>query len=223
MIVPFRAFSLGLVLLISGWSTASEEPQSLSLEGVIVADDPTHSVALVRQSGASRARVLRVGQELAGYVLVSVTRGQARLRSPSEDLVLSVGLSASNETVSDAPPVASVRAAPEFEWQRRAFSRSSDRPRLEKEIPVILSDTELTPRVEGGEIRGLELIRIPDGTLLSESGLRPGDVLQSLNGEPLIGLESLWELLARFDGKGELRLVVERRGEIVRLAYAIED
>ena len=49
-------------------------------------------------------------------------------------------------------------------------------------MPVILSETRLTASVERGEVRGLTLTRLPDGTLLSESGLKLGDVILSING-----------------------------------------
>src|SRR3990172_942286 len=94
------------------------------------------------------------------------------------------------------------------------------RARLEKEIPVILSETDLTPRVEDGEVRGLRVARLPDGTLLSESGLLPGDILVSINGEPLVGVDALWDLIARLVDQDEIRIVVRRRGEVLKLAYA---
>jgi type II secretory pathway component PulC len=87
-------------------------------------------------------------------------------------------------------------------------------------MPVILRETNLTPRVEDGEIRGLSVSRLPDGTLLSECGLLPGDVLVSINGEPLVGVEALFGLIARLADQEEIRVVVRRRGEVLKLAYA---
>lgn len=199
-----------------------EQADELVLEGVIVARNPAHSVALLRRVGAERARAIRVGQSYGGRILVEVTTDFARLQTDDGSFELAWSDRGSAYRASTRAR-AEMAVTSEPEWERRRYSRATDGVRLEKEIPVILSDTELTPRVEAGEIRGLELLRIPDGTLLSEAGLRPGDVLRSLNGQPLSGLESLWELLARFDGKSELRLIVERRGEVVRLAYALDN
>ncbi|MGH9391496.1 MAG: hypothetical protein ACRD1Z_17970, partial [Vicinamibacteria bacterium] len=103
---------------------------------------------------------------------------------------------------------------------RRSFPREVARARLEKEIPVILSETDIIPRVEDGEVRGLSVARLPDGTLLSESGLLPGDILVSINGEPLVGVDALWDLIARLVDQDEIRIVVRRRGEVLKLAYA---
>jgi type II secretory pathway component PulC len=74
--------------------------------------------------------------------------------------------------------------------------------------------------VEDGEVRGLSVSRLPDGTLLSESGLLPGDILVSINGQPLVGVEALWELIPKLVDQEEIRIVVRRRGEMLKLAYA---
>ena len=182
------------------------------LEGVIVASNPANSIALLKRAGARRARPLRVGQKFAGYVLLEVARDSALVESAAGRLRLV--LAGGEATIEHASQELS------GPWVRRDFSKSTAAARLEKEMPVILSETRLTASVVGGEVRGLTLTRLPDGTLLSESGLKLGDVILSINGEPLRGLDSLWELLARFKDEDELRLIVERRGAVVRLAYA---
>lgn len=208
---------LVLVATASGAQDGSGEAE-LVLDGVIVAENPADSIALVRRAGARRARTLRVGREYGGYVLVEVGRESVLLEGRRGHIRLTLGGTEAAEVV-----VAPEREEPRPEsgplWVRRSFSRSEASQRLEREMPVILSDTELTPRVVEGEVRGLELLRLPDGTVLSQSGLLPGDVLRSINEEPLRGLDSLWQLLARFAEDDELRVVVERRGAVVRFAY----
>ncbi|GMR23265.1 MAG: hypothetical protein BMS9Abin37_1679 [Acidobacteriota bacterium] len=194
-----------------------DERVELVLDGVIVAASPADSIALIRRAGGRRARALRVGQEYCGYVLVEVTRNSVFLKGPHAGLRIAIaGSTALTALASEPEPE---RTEPGLLWVRRSFSRAEANQRLEKEIPVILSDTEVTPRVVEGEVLGLELLRLPDGTVLSQSGLLPGDVLRSINEQPLRGLDSLWRLLARFADNDELRVVVDRRGEVVRFAY----
>jgi len=189
----------------------------LVLDGVIVAANPVDSVALVRRAEMKRAQALRVGQKLQGYVLLEVTREFARFRGDEGELRLFVAAAGD----STSPPKEGLsNDGGDSEWIRRAFPRAVARERLAKEIPVILSETDLAPRVEDGEVRGLRVSRLPDGTLLSESGLLPGDLLVSINGEPLSGIEGLWELIARLVDQEEIRVVVRRRGETLKLAYA---
>ena len=203
------------------WAHVRQAPQpedervELVLDGVIVATNPADSIALVRRAGGRRARALRVGHEYSGYVLVEVTRNSAFLEGPDGGLRIAIGGATAATALAPEPE----RTEPELLWVRRSFSRAEANQRLEKEIPVILSDTEVTPRVVDGEVQGLELFRLPDGTVLSQSGLLPGDVLRSINEQPLRGLDSLWRLLARFADDDELRVVVVRRGEVIRFAY----
>jgi type II secretion system protein C len=214
--------SMGLLAL---WialvaSSGQEEPLELTLDGVIVAANPADSVALVRRAGAPRAHALRIGQEIAGYVLVEVSRSSARLQSVDGELRLVLpGAGDSAGPVHSETPRPGVPGR-EDGWSRRAFSRAEARARLSKEIPVILSETDLATRIEDGEARGVAVNRLPEGTILSESGLLPGDVLVSINDEPLRDVDSLFQLLSRLLEEEEIRVLVRRRGEVLRLAYA---
>jgi type II secretion system protein C len=210
---------IGFLLWILSLAPAAQRGNELVLSGVIVAANPADSVALVRRASGGRAQIVRVGQELHGYVLLEVAKGFVRFvgrRGQGEDLVLTLpGAPAAASRAEDGPS----KGSGESEWIRRAFPREIARARLEKEMPVILSETDLTPRVEEGEVRGLSVARLPDGTLLSETGLLPGDILVSINGEPLVGVEALWELIPRLVDQEEIRIVVRRRGEVLKLAY----
>jgi type II secretion system protein C len=208
--------SAGALLWISLFASTAEQGTELVLDGVIVAENPADSVALVRRAEAGRAQILRVGQELQGYVLLEVAKGFVRFQGRDSELRLFLAGTPSSTEPAEAEPS---KGGGDSEWIRRAFPREVARARLEKEIPVILSETDLTPRVEDGEVRGLSVARLPDGTLLSESGLLPGDILVSINGEPLVGVDALWDLIARLVDQDEIRIVVRRRGEVLKLAY----
>jgi len=207
----------GAVLWISLLVPAAEKGAPFVLDGVIVAEDSANSVALVRRVEAGRAQILRLGQEFHGYSLIEVAKGFVRMQGPDSELRLPLTGARSPAEPAEAQHG---KESEDSEWIRRAFPREAARARLEKEIPVILSETDLTPRVEEGEVRGLSVSRLPDGTLLSESGLLPGDILVSINGEPLVGVDALWEIIARLVDQDEIRIVVRRRGEVLKLAYA---
>ncbi len=225
-----RFSTVAICMALAFCELAGAQEDRLVLDGVIVAENPAHSIALVRWSGVSRAQPLRLGQEYYGYVLVAVEDGSALLDSIRGALRLHVDGSAKARTTGPTPagPAGAANepagAANEDDgWVFRHVSRAEASARLKKEMPVILSETELSPRVVDGEILGLELRRLPDGTLLSETGLLPGDLLRSINGEPLRGLDSLWDLLARLRDAHELRVVLERRGQLLRFAYVLTE
>jgi type II secretory pathway component PulC len=124
------------------------------------------------------------------------------------------------ETGQSDPP--SIREASSLrtgeEVPLREMERVRTEERLERELPVILGETRVTPRVEQGELRGLRITHLPGGTLLSEFGLRVGDVLMSVNEQPVESLGALNGLYADLLKEREIRIVIEREGRIVELA-----
>jgi S1-C subfamily serine protease len=69
-------------------------------------------------------------------------------------------------------------------------------------------------------VTGLLLSRLPAG-ILSDVGLRPGDVLQSLNDVPVDSLATLASLWPRFQSATEVRAVVLRDGRPLNLTVAL--
>ncbi|MGH9324954.1 MAG: PDZ domain-containing protein [Vicinamibacteria bacterium] len=199
------------------WIWSALLSSEIVLDGVIVASNPADSVALVRRAESERAQILRVGETFQGYVLAEIARDSVRFEGGGGELRLFLE---GSEIAVDRTRASPLPEDGDSVWIRRAFSREVARERFSKEIPVILSDTDLEPSVEEGEVRGLSVARLPDGTLLSESGLLPGDVLVSINGEPLRDVDSLWDLIARIVDQDEIRVVVRRRDQLLKLAYA---
>jgi type II secretory pathway component PulC len=93
--------------------------------------------------------------------------------------------------------------------------------RLGGEIPRILAETTVVPVMEDGHVAGLALTRIPDGTLLSEAGLRAGDVLTEVNDTRIDGMATLIGLWPRLQNASELRAVVLRNGQPVSLSLTL--
>jgi general secretion pathway protein C len=96
--------------------------------------------------------------------------------------------------------------------ERREMER-----RLGQEVPRILAETTLVPVTESGQVAGFTLTRLPEGTLLSDAGLRPGDVLTSINDTPIDSLGTLIGLWPRLQSESDIRAVVVRNGRPVAL------
>jgi type II secretory pathway component PulC len=193
------------------------------LEGIVVSANPSSSVALVRRLDMSRGRSLQVGESAFGVKLLEVLDGEAVFERDGIRfrLLLGGGQAPPPPVVADQPEESSGgRRGKTTEWVLRELERSEADERIEKEMPVILSETALVPRVAEGEVRGLVIVRLPDGTILSEAGLLPGDVLLSINELPMNGFSALVNLYPRLRSEDEIRVVVERDGKIMKLAYS---
>jgi type II secretory pathway component PulC len=93
--------------------------------------------------------------------------------------------------------------------------------RLASEIPRILGETALQPVTEDGRVVGLRLVRVASGTLLTDLGLQPGDVLTEINGTPTDSLPALIGLWTRLQNETALRATVLRGGRPLQLSVTL--
>jgi len=94
--------------------------------------------------------------------------------------------------------------------ERRWLDRGSRRMTVERTVDR--NGGDLLPAVP--ELRS---IRLPEGTLLTDAGLRPGDVLTSVNDVPIDSLSTLISLWPRLQSESDIRAVVLRNGQPVTL------
>lgn len=229
-----RAVCLAAALTLGPFSIAAQveslDPPPLTLEGVIVSPVPSLSVALLRSPNARWARVVRVGESYLGMRLVEVEetsvvlerdgrRFQLALKGePAEPRVALGKDHPADEAThgSDAEPSGGAH------YVERELDRAQAEARLQRELPLILAETRMTPRVDQGEVRGYRITHLPAGTLLAEVGLSAGDVLLSVDDLPV---EKLGRLMMETAGYPELlrkpsiRVLLEREGQPLEFVY----
>src|SRR5262245_3922984 len=207
---------LALLLLAA---ELSGPPADLAAAGIVVAQKPAASVALLRSEG--RVRIVGVGETAFGGRVVAIAPGKVTLDYPSGPFELRL--------TSSRPAAAEIRlaspapapSAPAAEPGSRSLPRRDVERRLADEIPRILAETALVPMIEEGQVRGFTLTRLPEGTLLTEAGLRPGDALTGINGVAVDSLPTLIGLWPKLRNESELRAVVLRNGQAVPLSVTL--
>jgi general secretion pathway protein C len=197
----------------------SGPPADLAAAGVIVAPRPERSVALLRSEG--RVRIVGVGETAFGGRVVAIGPGKVTLEyssGPFELRLTSTRPAPAEAVTLKAGPT---QAAPAADPGARALQRRDVERRLADEIPRILAETALVPMIEDGQMRGFTLTRVPEGTLLTEAGLKPGDVLTEINGVAVDGLPTLIGLWPKLRSESELRAVVLRNGQAISLSVTL--
>ncbi|HEX9723837.1 MAG TPA: hypothetical protein VGC53_06100 [Vicinamibacteria bacterium] len=198
----------------------SAKPE-LFLEGVIVASEAHRSVALLRRPGASFARAVAVGETLYGFELLEVSDNGIVVREGGEIRRLDLSgqwQAAPARAPKDPDPMAEPSAEPPASV-RTELQRATVEARLSEEMPRILTQTGLTPRVLEGRVSGFRVTRLPGGTLLDDAGIRAGDVLLSINEISLDSPYTLIDLYPRLSAEDEIRVVLERAGHTVTYVY----
>ena len=185
-------------------------PVDLAAQGIVVG--ARTSVAVLRAEG--RTRVVAVGDGAFGGVVRAIERGRVTLEFDGAPLVLALS---SRTPPAAGPslraPVAANAAGAGLVMPRRELER-----RLGEETSRILAETTLIPVQAGGQVAGFTLSRIPEGTVLSDAGLRPGDVLTHVNDVPIDSLATLIGLWPRLQTESSVRAQVVRDGVPVTLS-----
>ncbi len=200
--VPSPAPFLAPVLALAG--------QAL-LQGVVVSPSPGRSTALLACGG--RARAVQVGESACGERLVAVAPGSVTLEADGTRREVQLGLAGPAPSAPAPHPPAAAAPAP----GERTLQRAEVERRLSQEIPRILAETSLLPVTEDGRVTGFALTRLPEGSLVSDAGLQPGDVLVEVNGTPIDSLATLAGLFTRLRQESEIQARVLRGGSPVTL------
>ena len=190
-------------------------PPEIALAGVVVGG--ARSSAILTSGG--KTRVVAVGESAFGAKLVSVAADAVILERDGErrELRLPATVVASalpRPGGTAARPALPPGAPPEDpETPAREMSKVEVQRRLGEEIPRILAETAVVPVMEDGRVVGVQVTRLPEGSLLTDAGLRAGDVLTRINDTQIDGMATLIGLWPRLQSASELRAVVVRNGQ----------
>jgi len=207
--------SIALLSLLALGSTA---PGSVRVSGIVASPEPGYSAAIFESD--QRRRVAGVGEVVFGGRVTSIEPDRVTVDFGSGEVELRLeGSVVAGPRAPDAARVAGQEnGAPAAAHMERA---EVDR-RLKVEMSRILSETQLRAIRESGAVRGLAVVRLPTGTLLTEVGLEPGDVITEINGVVLDSMATLIGLWPRLQGATELRATVLRDGRELPLTVTLE-
>jgi general secretion pathway protein C len=190
-------------------------PPDLEAVGIVLSRRNESCVAILRAEG--RQRVVGLGESAFGGRVIGIAPGRVTLDFGGQRVDVRLAGVSATSAPSPPPPTAVAGAAEDPETPARTMERREMERRLGQEVPRILAETTLVPVTEAGQVAGFTLTRLPEGTLLSDAGLRPGDVLTSINDVPIDSVATLIGLWPRLQTESDIRAVVLRNGRPVAL------
>lgn len=195
-------------------------PQDLAAVGVVVASSPERSAAILRSGG--RTRVVSVGDAVFGGRVVAVGRRWVILDFDGERVDIAVRGTGPART--PPPRIASLPPRPPAveEAAPRIMKREEVQKRLAGEMNRILSETAIRPFTEDGRVVGVRLTRVAQDSLLTEAGLRSGDVLTTINGTEIDGMATLIALWPRLQGASSLQAHGLRDGRPFSISLSLQ-
>jgi len=206
------------ILLIA--ALLSNTPPDLALKGCVLARNESESVAVLESAG--RTRVVVLGEKAFGGRLVAIALGSATLDFDGQHVTVRLGSAPAPATTPLPPAEEDSRPAVDPETPPRKMARADVDRRLSLEMNRILAETALAPVMDDGRVVGVRLSKVAAGSLLTEAGLRPGDVLTELNGTKIDGLATLMGLYTRLQSATELDAVVMRGDRPISLRVTLQ-
>jgi type II secretion system protein C len=199
-------------------------PADLAVAGVVVGRTPDRSSAILTSGG--RTRTVGVGESAFGGRLVSVGAEAVALDFGGRRVDLRVPAAAVAQALPRPAPAARPTLPPgappeDPETPAREMNRTEVQRRLGEEIPRILAETAVAPVMEEGRVVGVQVTRLPEGSLLTDAGLRTGDVLTRINDTEIDGMATLIGLWPRLQNATELRATVLRNGQPFSLLVSL--
>ncbi len=219
---------LALLALVIGASGpgAADTARSASTQGAPSPGPAIEVIGLVRSPVAGRSVAMLRSEGHTRVVAVGETAFGARLLAIGAEVVtLELGGRSQEVRLARMPaalPTPPPRPAPTAAAGRppedpatpaREMDRRQVQLRLGEEMSRILADTAIAPVMEDGRVVGVQLTRVAEGSLLTDAGLRAGDVLTRINDTQIDGLATLIGLWPRLQNASELDAVVLRSGQ----------
>jgi type II secretory pathway component PulC len=208
--LPSSMLALALLAVLS------PAPADLTAVGIVVGPRPEAAVAILRSGG--RSRVVGTGDTAFGGRVARIASATVTLEfaDGTRELRLAAASASGPASPLAAPPEAAESAADEAAATRE-MGRVEVERRLGAEIPRILAETTILPVSDGSRTVGFTLTRVPEGSLLTDAGLRPGDVLTHVNDVAIDSLPTLIGLWSRLQTATTVRANVLRNGQPISL------
>lgn len=192
--------------------SAPETRLRLRLEGVLVAQRPEDSGAIVAGSNGETA-YYRVGEMLPGNAeLAEVEPGRILIRRGGRYETLTFEEQVSSDLVAEVTAEPAESGPDEF--------LASAREQIDSQGIAALAPFGLSP-VDDSGMSGY----VYDGSnaMLNAVNLQAGDVITAINGQRLGDISQDKALLENWRGQAQLEIEIERDGSILTISYAIPE
>lgn len=197
----------------------------ITLIGTIVHSDPQKSIANVEIKSKSIALAVRVGNTIDTLArLEAVERGKIIFRNLNNNRlefleIKEVNRLAFNSSKGAAPTESAEinQVAPNvFEVKRE------DVLKYTANLSNVLQQAAMVPvRGPGGEITGFRFVNIQPDSIYTKLGFQVGDVIRSVNGQPIDSPAKALELYNALKGDTQIRMNVERNGRPQDMEYQV--
>ena len=173
--------------------------------------------AVIEEKGKRQQGLYRVGDAIDKATLKQIMRGKVILRVDGKDEILVMEEEKTGKGNKTGSAQVSQRPG------QRITLKKSDIDTAMKDVGAMLSEVRIRPYFSGGKQDGFMVSRIARGSIFQGMGLRNGDVIQGVNGEPLGSAKDVLEMYKNLETGAEMKLNIKRRGRNETLEYVFTE
>lgn len=192
-----------------------------------IAGEEGRGYAVIEERDKKKQRLYKVGDRVAGAVIVKILRNAVVLRVGEKDQVLKkkeIVARGANRLPAAAMPAPAQAPAPEAAPRPQARPPQAP-PGSPADLASLLTQARVTPHVtagSSGKPDGVVINEIQPGSLFENVGLVNGDIIQEVNGRAVTGVADLVSMYRDLKPGANLSVKVSRTGRQVVLNHTVQ-
>ena len=192
-----------------------------------IAGEEGRGYAIIEERDKKKQRLYKVGDRVAGAVIVKILRNAVVLRVGEKDQVLKkkeIVARGANRLPAAAMPAPAQAPAPEASPRPQARPPQAP-PGSPADLASLLTQARVTPHVtagSSGKPDGVVINEIQPGSLFENVGLANGDIIQEVNGRAVTGVADLVSMYRDLKPGANLSVKVSRTGRQVVLNHTVQ-
>lgn len=209
-----------LLMAVASSSSALAESEYLVI-GVIHSKAASDSVALIKDKRSGHTFAARTGQAFADGrgIVVEISPRSVQLRLKEKQVTLLVGGDGTafvGGRSSDGQQEISISGS------TVEISSTYRDHIVQNQLAKVLMQAAAVPHFQGNQLNGFTLLDIEPGSVYEQVGFQSGDIVTSINGQPLIDVGSTIRLLHVLKEEASADVTVERNGAKQQLNIRIK-
>jgi len=229
-------FFLSLILLLipNPRNELNNIPSSFRLCGVVVSENKSASVAVLKKDNTAKISILKIGDSIDGFRLIHVFKDRIVLQKETNtyQIILS-GNQISQMQPQQQKELGTIRkkqSNDDFSQTiqrnsvilKKEIIRSEVEIRVNQELPQIMNETRFLPYVVEDKIRGFKLTKVAQRGLLSDLGIQQNDIVVAINNTEINSLASIYSVISIFKTADRILLDIERKGYPIQILYLLK-
>lgn len=191
-----------------------EKPTSIKL---LATATGSVRLALIEVDGSTQT--VRIGSEVKGYRVVDIERNYIVLSRDKDRLAIGFSFKSGEPSMQVSK---STSPTPQATKSLQASVSKEELQRITADPGVMFRQIRLVPFVQEGRTKGFLFEWIEPGSIFERAGIKPGDVLLSINNQEIKSGEDAFRILQVLRNENSIKLNLQRGSEIIELLLRVE-